>query len=553
MTMNKDERAKLLAAQKKVDDNVLLLSSLLMETQFSAETGELIADPGARAEAVAAAAMQDPLFSSLGPKGGEVAVVWAETLRSYAVNHNGDLPPDHLLSCAVENLRNLAPNANASSGGMLLSALNSAPMSTSAGIEIRANTAALVLPVMLANPLNEVVVYLPNPAPLMAEIFAIQNIAGSNFGDFKKNDRIGAFSSGQYSSARQTWNFQTAADGTKTSFSFALASSKHGAAAPIRRKSVALIVNNRKVCHDYNGQNTPAGKAKFGATEITMTLTNINYETGAVTMVSSAPLPSGTTLKIELEIDIEKQPNLTPLIDQTMESFVLVPFFSYLGADTTIQSTLASMSQFSINNRTGKVNDAKVFLANEKAVGQLTRMRERAYDVQAPQVPEPVNGEWKEAWELLKAYLLKADVTLLHRTERAGLTHIFASPSVVNLFSMMGGLLERPSGYQREARIHFAGTFDGKYRVFEVPFPNAVPEGTAIGIAKSNDIGRAAYITGSVTPVTLITADAAESRGMRKEDTLMSQDYDEVHPNGGEDFIVVWNFQGLADVGLAEE
>lgn len=545
MSMNKEQKARLNAFEKEIGSNVRALTSVLLDPCYDA-SGHLLSAVDSVAAIRAAAMGSDSIFSALGDKGAEVAVVWSQTIADYVSEHK-KMPSDHILSSAYQQLKNLVSVDSAQKEGMLLSALNPDTMSTTKGLEIRANTAALVLPTMLANPLNEVIVYLPNPASLKAEIFAIQNVAGSKFGDFNKGDKIGAFTSGQYSSARQRWPFQTVPNGSLTAFSFDIALTTQGVAMPIRKGGLAVLVNKKKVVNDYAGTGTPAGTIKIGATTYTLTATP-DYALGKIALTSAPALPAGVTLHAEVEIDIENQSALTPLIDQQMENFLLSPFYRYLGVNSTVQATLASLSEFAINTRSQLLNTAKFHIANEKAVGQLTDMAFRCTDERSFAVPTPVNGEWKEAWELVKAQFVKADGDLLKRTERAGLTHLYASPEFINFLEMLGELLVRPAGYQREARIHFAGTFNGTIRVFEVPFPAAIPAGKALGIARSTDLGKAAFISGDVVPPMVVTQDA--QRGFLKQDTVVQQGYDEVHPNGGEDFFVMFNLTGLAAVGL---
>lgn len=545
MSMTKDQKNRVNAFEKQIGTNVRALTAILLDPCYDA-SGHLLSAVDSVANIRAAALAPDSIFSGLGEKGAEVAVVWAQSFADY-VRENNAMPSDHILSCAYQQLKNLVDVDGVPQDGMLLSALNPEMMSTTKGLEIRANTAALVLPTLLANPLNEVIVYLPNPASLKAEIFAIQNVAGSKFGDFNKGDKIGAFTSGQYSAARQRWAFQTVPNGALTTFTFDIALTTQGVAMPIRKGALAILVNKKKVVSDYSGQGTPAGTIKIGSTTYTLTATP-NYSTCQISLQSAPALPAGTTLHAEVEIDIENQSALTPIIDQQMENFVLVPFYRYLGVNSTVQATLASLSEFAINTRSQLLNTAKFLIANEKAVGQLTDMAFRCADKRSFAVPTPVNGEWKEAWELVKAQFVKADGDLLKRTERAGLTHIYASPEFVNFLAMLGDLLVRPAGYQREARIHFAGTLNGTIRVFEVPFPAAIPAGQALGVARSTDLGKAAYISGDVVPPMVVTQDS--QRGFLKQDTVLQQGYDEVHPNGGEDFLVMFELTGLAAVNL---
>jgi hypothetical protein len=540
--------------KKKVDlmvagagKNASTLNAILLDSQFDA-AGVFIADPALRAQSIGNAAMaSDSIFSHLGDRGREVAIIWAQDLASHTEKNGG--VSDFILSSAYQQLEAIV-NGKLEGGesNMILSAMNSETLSTSKGLEIRANTAALVLPVMLANPLNDVVVYLPNPAKLMAEIFNIINVTGSKFGDFDKGVKLTPFSSGQYSSARQRYAFQTVPNGTLTTFAFAVANTPQGVAMPIRKKSVGVFVNKQKVLTDYSGQSVSAGTIKIAATTYTLTLASADYATGVLSLTSAPALPTGVTIHAEYEVDMEKNPDLIPLVDQQFESFTLIPFFRYLGSNTTVQSTLMALSEHGINTRSSMLASAKHIMANEKALQQLAQMYFSSMVTESFNVPAPVNGEWREAWELFQAILLKLDTNLLAKTERAGLTHMYCAPNVVNFLRMLGPMLEVAPGYVREARIHYVGTFNGGIKIYEVPFPAVIPAGKALCIAKSTDLGRAAYVTGDVVAPTVITQDSG--RGFLKQDSIMSLGYDEVHPNGGSDFLAILDLPNLSAVGL---
>jgi hypothetical protein len=125
---------------------------------------------------------------------------------------------------------------------------------------------------------------------------------------------------------------------------------------------------------------------------------------------------------------------------------------------------------------------------------------------------------------------------------------MYCSTSVVNFLRMLGPLLSIAPGYTREARVHYVGTFNGGIKIYEVPFPDVIPAGKALCVAKSTDLGRAAYVTGDVIAPTVISQDAA--RGFLKQDSIMSLGYDEVHPNGGADFLTILDLTNLSAVGL---
>lgn len=536
--MNPNEDFK--KVQKLTAQQSSALVAVIGDPQFDA--GQYIADPHARAAAVSAAALKDPLFSALGERGKEVAMGWAHELKQY-VDIHGSMPSDQLLSSAYQQLKNIVEAGSKDDSGMLLSALNANPMSQSSGIEVRANTAALILPVLLANPMNDAVVYVPNPAKYWTEIFNIVNVAGSNFGDFKKGDIIGPFSSGQYSSMRQRYPFQTVADGAKTSFVFDIAATPAGKVFPIKRKSVRVLVGKKTAVLDAAKEGNPAGSITLSGVAYTIALT-IDYTLGKITATSNPALPVGTDVHAVYSVDIEKNPDNVPLVEQHMEPFSVYPFERYIGADSTIESTLKSMSEFGINSRSTMVSAAKTWLANEKALMQLADMMFFAKEETTFNATLPASGEWKEAYEALKAKLVFISNALLKATEESGLAGMYASSLVLNFLRMLPAeVFQIAPGFTDDKRIQYAGLLMGQYKVFSAPFESIVPEGKALCYAKGVNVGKGAYITGDVVPPMVLTQTAG--RGTQQQDTIMSLGYDEIHPNGGENYLHILSIENF--------
>lgn len=536
------------ALQKQVALNAGALLAVIASPLHSA-TGEYIEDPAVRAQQVTAAANADPLFSSLGARGPEVAMYWAHELKQHMDNF-GQMPSDSLLSSVYTQLKNLveSDNKQESAGGMLLSALNATPMSQSAGIEVRANTAALILPILLANPMNDAVVYVPNPAKFFTEIFEVVNTAGSDFGDFKQGDYIGPFSSGQYSSMRQRFPFQVTADGVKTKLTFDSALTPAGIKLPIKRKTVRVYVAKVQTLTDFTTETNPAGVVKLGDVTYVVNAV-IDYALGKVEITTNPALPAGTESHIELSVDIEKNPELVPLIEQNMKSYTVSPFERYIGADSNIQATLKSMSEFGINVRSSMVSSSKTWLANEKALGQLADMMFFVSKKSTFNAQIPANGEWKEAFEKFKAKLIAISESLLKATEESGLAGLYAGSEFLNFLHMLPADVFTVSPlYTSDKRIQYVGMLMGRFKVFHAPFEKVVKPNQALCYAKGVSVGKGAYITGDVIPPMVINQTIG--RGMTQQDTVMSLGYDEIHPNDGAAWLHLLEIENyeLADV-----
>ena len=103
--MSKADKGKYDKILSDAGRNAKALGTILLDSQFN--NGVFIADPVARAQSVGDAAMaSDSIFSSLGERGREVALVWAHELERYIAQHKV-APPDFILSSAYQQLEML--------------------------------------------------------------------------------------------------------------------------------------------------------------------------------------------------------------------------------------------------------------------------------------------------------------------------------------------------------------------------------------------------------------------------------------------------------------
>jgi hypothetical protein len=396
--------------------------------------------------------------------------------------------------------------------------------------------------------MNDAVVYVPNPAKFYTEIFTVVNTAGSNFGDFKKGDYIGPFTSGQYSSMRQRFPFQVAADGVKTVLTFDSALTPAGVKLPIKKKTVRVFIAKTFTLSDAATETTPAGVVKLAGVNYVVNAV-IDYTQSTVSITTSTALPIGTEVHIEFSVDIEKNPELVPLIEQNMMSHTVHPYERYIGADSHIQATLKSMSEFGINVRSSMISSAKTWLANEKALQQLSDMMFFVSKKSTFDASIPASGEWKEAFEKFKAKLVAISDSLLKETEESGLAGMYASSEFMNFLHMLpADVFAVSPSYTSDKRIQYAGLLMGRFKVFHAPFEKVVPEGQALCYAKGISVGKGAYITGDVIPPMIINQTIG--RGMTQQDTVMSLGYDEIHPNNGAAWLHLLEIENyeLADI-----
>lgn len=511
------------------------MKRVLIQSQFS-PVGGYIADPTERDNSIMAAAAEDPLYSSMGEEmGARQALSDASAIRDYSAMNNGALPSDDLLASAHGTLENIYSNnqeiAESGKSDMLLSSLSESNLSSEKGVAIRATTAALCLPVMLANPLNDIVSYLP-ARKNEVEIFEIERIAGKTLGDFKKNQIIDELSYGQYSTQRQRYPFVAGElpDGTKKQFTFD--TKLHTPAAvmlPVRPTSIKIYFNRSEAAIQLDGGDL-YGQVEVGGQKVILSGT-VDHDTGTMVLNTDKVLPDGSQLHAEFEIDIEANPDLIPTIDHKMKSFKFRPHSRVIGADASIMSMFTMNTEFGIDVNAMNLSSMRDWLANERALKQLDDLMflvKQEYSFDAA-VPADSNETWKDRFEYIKSLFLTISQTMIDTNKESGLKGLYCGTLFSTFVQMLPpSLFQRASGYVKTSRIHFVGTILGSIKVFEVPFSNLVPAGKALGYGRTEKLGKAPYYTGDVVPPTLYSHDV--TGGLRKANTLWANGYDNASP-----------------------
>lgn len=510
------------------------LSAVLITPQFGMNGSALNAVD--RDANIVAACDDGGLFSSMGEHGSRIALIGASAVRQYE-QETGEFPSENMLACAYGALENLfsgmdkdAPQDN------LLSSLNADAVNTTKGIDIRANAAAITLPAILMNPMNDAITYIPNPKHNEVELFNIERVAGSNFGGLKRGDIIDSLTSGKYSQLRQRFDLATQPDGTETTLHFDSATEGMALKTPMLNNSVKIYVNKKLVASDMNGDGSIFGKVDVGGVPVAIS-GDVDYALGKIDITTSTALPAASMVTARFDIDIEADPSLIPSIEHKMESFKLRPSQRVIAASATVMAQFTMDTEYSINQRALNLTSMRNTVVDEKARNQMEDIYwatnfDFEFDAAVPD-----GNDWRVDYEKLNAKLNEISTHLLTETKETGLMGIYAGKTWARFVkSLPANMFEPVRGYRQTANIHYCGMLFGKYRVYEVPQEGLVPADEFIGYAKSNSVGKCGYLTGDVIPPTLYSHEV--TKGLIKNDTLWALGYDEVHPRDGEKFFV---------------
>lgn len=518
------------AAQRDMQARAAEMHSVLIASQYGAGGG-YIENPAARDASISEAAMKSPLYSSMGEElGCNVAKSHASAVRDFARETNGqEIPADLLAAChqGLENLFQHNEEISKNTSNLLLSSISEKNLSSEQGVAIRATTAALTLPVMLANPMNVIAAYLPTRKG-QTEIFNVMRIAGSTLGDFKKNEVIHELSYGQYSRQRQRYVFsdEQSPNGTRKTYVFKTKTDVPAQREmPIRPNSV-VIYHNRKLAAKQTEGGALFGQITLGDKAFTIT-GSVDSDKCEITVNTNEPLPDNTTLHAEFHVNIEADKTLIPRIDHKMVPFKCEPHVRVITADASIMSMFSMQTEFGVDTNAMNLSSMRDWLANEKALGVLDDLMFHVSETANfdAEVPKNTGETWKDRYEYIQGLFIKLDTKMKSLNKESGIKAIYAGTLVSTFLQMLPSyIFERSPRSESSPRIHKIGTLLGRIQVFEVPHTKLVAEDKALLVGRTDKIGKAPYYTGDVIPPTLYSHEV--DRALNKANTLWANGYD---------------------------
>lgn len=517
------------------------MRNLCVDSQFDPATGNFISDEAERAAAIDAIAAQDPMFESLDPSHrAQICTGMASAVAEYEKMH-GELPRDEVFATAHKAMENMlmleGKDRNGSEAAMMMESIGQS-LSTSEGVELRAKMVGLILPTMLATATGDAVTHIP-AANDELEIFKVQRIAGTNFGDFRRGDVIDDTTVGQYSQMRQRYPFvaEQLPDGVKKQHVFTPKTDLANTTIdiPLKKGSVSIFFNRARVARDFEQKNGKLyGDIKVGGTTVNINGT-IDYATGVVTVDTSAALPADSDLHVEFEVDIEAKPELIPTIDHDMFSCKLRPSQSAIAADATIQAMFTMQREFGVDLKSMQMSQMRNFLANEKAVKHLQDMNFACRRSTSFNLYVPVGEDWKLHREKLHEEFQKISQTILAATRTTGLRGMFAGIQASTILKSLGAPFFTPApNYQQTNRVHYAGLLFGVWKVYEAPV--VIDEWDILCYGRGASHSEAGYVAGDAVPATMYNHPIGVN--LRSRNTLWELSYGEIHPFDGADYFM---------------
>lgn len=533
------------ARVEEINNRAARVMAFTVDIQRDA-TGNLITDQDLLARAATDGALKDPMFEGVDRRFvRQVATGWASAMIDYE-KRNGCLPPADVLANAhrcTENLMMEAANDKHEGSGSAMFESVAADMRTSDGVMRLAQYVALILPVSLGAATSDVCTFVPCDRD-QADIYELLNIAGTEFGTFKKGDELHMQRAGVYAQLKRFYIFPQAnqPDGTAKVFTFKI-TDVEGKNMPIKAGRTKLLINRRMSKVDdgdgnlYFNDTDSKGNA-FSAN------CKVDYDKGWITVTFTDAPVVGTELTAQVEINIEKAPELIPVINQTMRKYSVSPSQYVIASEHTVMSASDASREFGLNMASIQFTAMRNWLSHEQDMMRLRTIafhcvRGYEFDVALPEAQQ------YESWVgLMRHRMSEMSTEMVNLTRKVGIRGGFAGGEAANfLKSLPPQYFTMDPDYVQTPHIQFIGTLFGIYRIYEVP--NMVCEqfmetgcnfdrNDILFYGRGEQIGEAGLISGDAVPAIPYVHETNPS--LINRTTLWGSSLNEIHPRFGENY-----------------
>jgi hypothetical protein len=400
---------------------------------------------------------------------------------------------------------------------------------------------------MLTQITSSIVSFIPGTFN-QSEIFRVDRVAGSTFGDFSEGDVLDPKNfDGQYAEMDQRYavnvgdgtNVGGAASDTANYFQFD-ANTTFGKVMPFKPKRCVIYYEGELVARDSNGDGNLHGNFTNRSDAAVTVTGTVNYSTGNVNPIFSvapeaADSPdsgdAAAQIHIGFDIDIEKDPTLIPLVNHIMTSKVVYPHESALAGEVTLQAYWDLQREFNLDHRSMLMNTQVNVLASGK---DRKILRDLYWIAGFNETHEwvrsvPTGAAYTPArhYEGIAQDLLEIDARIMKGTQISGLVGIVAPTQAATILMSIPSPGFKPApGYQSQAQPHYAGRLFDRWDLWVDPHRSENYKCLCYG--KGTNPGLSAYNVG--TCIAPITIRHPQGRDLRYSQTLWSLEYRDQNP-----------------------
>lgn len=421
---------------------------------------------------------------------------------------------------AIENV--LEGRIQQAGGGQMIL---EADGTTTNDIPVRNIFIGMVLPSVLFSITSRLTT--PFPAgPDHAEIYRLYTRADSNWNGFTPGQILDETFTGGYGNL-DLYRTVATGDGSTTSWTYNIGFA-------VVKERVKVLIDMDAICARDDGAGNLNGTLQVNGTTISLVNSTINYQTGAVTLQTSAPVPNGLDIEVKFDTDIEYDPSLIPKIKHDISKFEVFPHESVLASQYTVQAMLNLQRNYSQNMAMiASRNLLNLITANMDRV-IIAEMFKGAKGKATFDAALPSGLSTSDHYPTVATVLDGMSADMIYRNKKAGLFAMVCGIKASRFFKSMqrNGVFQLAPGYRQIPQPHFVGRFHG-IEIYEDP---QLPEAEGLGIAKGDDYFKTGYYSSIAVPFMPFKHSVQED--LRYKSTLYGKQYRDFAPIDGRDYFM---------------
>ena len=378
-----------------------------------------------------------------------------------------------------------------------------------------------------------------------AKLAIMSHQAGVKFGQYEQNGSLdGADSGGSFISAKRLHTSSPAGGGAVTGKLTKIqtdANTCDPAAGDLKllRGRAIVYVNGIRCASEAavtrgSGNNSISGSIRIGGTEHVIGGT-INTDTGEYALTSTPALPTTVKVSVESSIDFERQPDLTPSVISSVETFPLLASPWRVTTHNTIDTRTQMANELNLDPHAESILAIQTQFANE-------RHREVIRKGLRIAVNNTTTFDWGQAktlqdsgraavWADLSYPLAALSQQMALNTMNHGITHIYVTKNVLAQLRGLPASIFQSSGIADRPSIYRAGRLFGLYEVYYTPWELAETNTSAqiLCVGRATDVARNPIVLGdAVAPMVL---PLAVNSDLRQGSAFYARNFTELNPH----------------------
>ncbi|EJA1202947.1 capsid protein [Escherichia coli] len=506
--------------------------------------GNMIADNEVMMANLEKAIQKEPMFEGVEPEAArQIIGSWAMSIHEYKRQY-GHYPASDVLAnahVALERLMMESAKETHEGAGKAMFESVAKDMRTSDGVMKVAQYAALILPASLGAATSDACTFIPCDRD-ETNIYELTNVAGTKFGTFEQGDELNMQSAGVYSQMKRLYILTEKGDGSKTTFQFDIQNFE-GQACPLRQGYNKLLINRKPSKVDDGDGNLYFNDKDVNGNSFSVTA-KVRYDTGVIDITFNEAPAEGTEIAVQVEINIERNPNLIPVINQSMRNYALRPSEYVIASEHTVMAASDLSREHGLELAALQFSAMRNWISHEIDMMRLRTLvfhtvYGREFDVALPEAQN------YESWVGLIRHVVNAlSQEMADRTLTTGIRGGFAGGDAANfLRSLPPQHFQLAPGYVQSPYIQYIGTLFGSIRIYEVPKPickQFQKYGYDFDLddiyfyGRGEGIGKAGLVAGDAVPAIPYVHET--NPALVNRTTFWGKAINDVHPRNGENY-----------------